>query len=53
MRWLKNKHLWLTVAHVGVIAGGIAGMLAFPPAIMVIAPAVMATNALIPSPLSK
>lgn len=53
MHWLRSKRFWLSVAHLGVIGGGAAAVLLFPPAAVLIAPGAGLINALIPSPVSK
>jgi hypothetical protein len=47
-----KKHWWLTIAHVAVAGGAIAGAVMFPPLAAVIIGVQAMVNGLIPSPLS-
>ena len=49
---LKNKIFWVTVAHIVVVGAGVAGAIAFPPAVPVIMLAVGAINGALPSPVA-
>lgn len=53
MKFLKSRKFWLSVLHIGVIGGGIAGAVVFPASVPLVIGAMGATNALLPSPLSK
>lgn len=53
MHWLRNKRMWLTVAHVGLIAGGVATSVMIPGAGLAIMAGTGLVNAAMPSPFSK
>ncbi len=53
MHWLRSKRFWLTVAHIGIIAGGVASSVVIPGAGLAIMAGTGLMNAALPSPLSK
>lgn len=52
MHFLKSKHFWLAVAHIGIIAGGVSAAVLAPFAAVPIMAGTASINALLTSPLT-